>query len=416
MKIGLAGPISLGDVERFLSPGQELSGREMRGASLLVSLIEELLEMGHEVSVYSTEQSLELKNGVMDVLTGPRFRLIRVPLRRSGVRSDRGLRGRILDLFLFERRALKNAIVEDSPDVVHAHWSYEFSWAALDSGRPSLITCHDAPLTILRLDPSLYRVGRLMMAYKVLKRASSLTAVSPYLLPELNFFTKKRFEVIPNPLPKSIFETGGFRTFPERRSGRLRVVMIINGWSVWKNAECGMMALAELKKNVKDVELMLIGPGFGPGEHAEKWARSVGLENIFIFEGAKRYAEVQSYLSDADLLVHPALEESFGMTIAEAMAFGIPVVAGASSGAVPWVTGDGAAGLLVDVCSPIEIAMAAQRLLQDVALYAKCSFSGFSRAKDFFSAKVVANRYIEKYREVIGIGENTAHVGKVKMC
>lgn len=416
MKIGLAGPIALGDVERFLSPGQVLNGREMKGSSLLISLIEELLGMGYEVSVYSTEQSLELKKGVVDVLTGPRFRLIRVPLRRSGVRSDRGVRGRILDLFLFERRALKRVIVEDAPDVVHSHWSYEFSWAALDSGRPSLITCHDAPLRILRLDPSLYRVGRLLMAYKVLKRASSLTAVSPYLLPELSFFTRKHVEVIPNPIPRAVLKTGGYRTFPERRSGRLRVVMIINGWSVWKNAECGMKALVELKNNLNDVDLMLIGPDFGPGERAEKWARSVGLEKNFLFAGAMRYNEVQSSLSDADLLVHPALEESFGMTIAEAMALGIPVVAGASSGAVPWVTGDGAAGLLVDIRSPREIATAAQRLLQDTTLYAKCSLSGFNRAKEIFSAQAVTNRYVEKYREIIGSSESTAHADRVKMC
>lgn len=416
MKIGLAGPIAIGDVERFLSPGQVLSGREMKGSTLLISLIEQLLAMGHEISVYSTEQSLELKEGVVDVLTGPRFRLIRVPLRRSGIRSDRGLRGRILDLFLFERRALSKVIVEDAPDVVHAHWNYEFSWAALDSGRPSLVTCHDAPMRILRLDPSLYRIGRLLMAYKVLKRATSLTAVSPYLLPELGFFTRKHIEVIPNPIPKAISEVGGYRKFPERRSGRLRVVMIINGWSVWKNAECGMKALVELKKNINDVDLMLIGPDFGPGERAEKWARSVGFENVFLFAGAMRYAEVQSSLSDADLLVHPALEESFGMTIAEAMALGIPVVAGASSGAVPWVTGGGAAGLLVDIRSPIEIATAAQRLLEDNALYAECSLSGFNRANEVFSAKAVADRYLEKYREVIGIDENKVHADWVKMC
>jgi glycosyltransferase involved in cell wall biosynthesis len=41
------------------------------------------------------------------------------------------------------------------------------------------------------------------------------------------------------------------------------------------------------------------------------------------------------------LFVHPSLEESFGLALVEAMALGVPVLGGRSSGAVPWVVGKG---------------------------------------------------------------------------
>jgi glycosyltransferase involved in cell wall biosynthesis len=163
-----------------------------------------------------------------------------------------------------------------------------------------------------------------------------------------------------------------------------------------------MAALAEARRHLPGLEIDLIGPDFGSGQKAETWAGERGIAEAFHFHGPLPYADVLRVLATADLLVHPSLEESFGMTVAEAMALGIPVVVGENAGALPWVTGEGTAGLLVDVTSSAAITEAVLRLLGEPALYARCSAAGRARAESAFSARNVAQAYIARYQAVLG--------------
>lgn len=401
MHIGIAGPIATVDIAHLLEPG---SGpvSEMQGSSLLVTLIEELLARGHRVSAFTAEPSLEPRNDNIVVAHGPGLSVYFVPRRRRGFRFDRGHRGRIVDLFKLEREALVRAMRLAAPDIVHAHWTYEFGWAAQDAGLPCLISCHDAPWTILRLMKDFYRAGRLVMACRVLRHAKHLTAVSPYLLDELSRLTTAHIEIVPNPLPHKTLALGRERRHGDFAHRPARIIMIINGWSKIKNADIGMAGLVKLKRKRPELELDLVGPGLGKGENAEQWARDRGVHLLFNFHGRMPYEDTQQLLARADVLVHPSIQESFGMTVAEAMALGIPVVAGISSGAIPWVTGDGQAGLLVDVRSEDAIAEAAGRLMNEPELYARCSASGRKRATQVFSPAAVADAYLNQYEHVLG--------------
>ena len=99
-------------------------------------------------------------------------------------------------------------------------------------------------------------------------------------------------------------------------------------------------------------------------------------------------------------MIHPSLEETFGMSIAESMVAGVPVVAGAASGAVPWVLDDGRAGILVDVRDPTDIARAATQLVssrshrEEVARAAKA----FAMAR--FSPSAVSGAYLSLYEKL----------------
>jgi glycosyltransferase involved in cell wall biosynthesis len=104
-------------------------------------------------------------------------------------------------------------------------------------------------------------------------------------------------------------------------------------------------------------------------------------------------------MNGADLLLHPSLDESFGVVIAEAMALGLPVVAGAASGAVPWVAG--AAQWLVDVRSPRAIAAALEQALTDPARYAAASRAARERSASRFAPGPVAEAYLALYRQVL---------------
>ena len=97
------------------------------------------------------------------------------------------------------------------------------------------------------------------------------------------------------------------------------------------------------------------------------------------------------------MVLHTSLEESFGMVLVEAMSYGVPVVAGKYSGAVPWVVEDG--GLLVDVSNLDEIVEASHQLLSDQALYQKISRRALEVVQQRFPIQKIADDYLELYQK-----------------
>jgi glycosyltransferase involved in cell wall biosynthesis len=402
MRIGIAGPLGTPDIEHLLEGDTGHLPREMQGATLLVTLIETLIGLGHEISAFTTDPALEPSRRNRVIARGQRFTIYYVPRRRHALRSDRGARGRMLDFFALERHALADAIRQERPEIVHAHWSYEFGAAALDSGLPCLLTCHDSPLAILKVQRDFYRIGRFLMAKSVLRRARHATVVSPYLVEALQGMTHAPLSVVPNPLPRGLLEGGHVRAAPDLSERSPRIAMLLNGWSRLKNPESGLLAMKHIRAVYADAKMHLYGPGYGPAEQAWRWAVAQQMEDAFVFHGWTPYAETMKQLAQMDLLLHPALEESFGMTIAEAMALGVPVVAGRDSGAVPWVLGaDSGGGALVDVRSPERIAEAVLELLESPERYAHSSAQGRARASEVFSPAAVAQSYLEHYQQVL---------------
>lgn len=402
MRIGIAGPLATPDIEHLLDGDTTLLPREMKGATLLVSLIEALIRDGHEVIAFTTDPALAPRRQNRMRANGRNFTVCYVPRRRHSLRPDRGARGRMLDLFALERHALADAMREDRPDIIHAHWSYEFASAALDTGLPCLITCHDSPWAILKVQRDLYRLGRYLMAKSVLRRAKNVTVVSPYLVRALRSMTRVPLSVVPNPLPDTLFEMGRVRSLRSFQVRPPKIAMLLSGWSSLKNPQPGMLAMARIRTVYPGAQMHLYGSGYGPGERAQQWAAKQNMEDAFIFHGLTPHALTMRELDDMDVLLHTSVEESFGMTVAEAMVLGLPVVAGQASGAVPWVLGgENGGGALIDIRSPEKIAEAVLAILGDPALYARYSSQGRTRANALFSPSSVARSYLDHYHRLL---------------
>ncbi len=394
MKIGLAGPVSTDNIARFLDGDTSRLPSGYAGAPLFGTLISGLLQRGHSVTVYTTSTDLFKSDCKPVVAAGKRFKITYCPARPRSFRYENGHWGRAVDAFRLERNYLRQAMLEDSPDLIHAHWTYEFALAALDAGLPHLITCHDAPQAVLRHMPNAYRLARYFMARRVLSRAMRLSAVSPYAKEMVEGFARVPVTVIPNPLPDTLdFSNRGTRQFD---SGQPRVAMVLNGWGKLKNPQAALRAFALLRRSIPHAELTAFGADFGAGEQAQRWADTAKLSTGVVFRGRVTHDTLLKELADHDVLLHPSLLEACPMAVIEAMALGLPVVGGDTSGGVPWVIGKG--GVLADVRNPVSICDALRAVLADSKLNAQLSADARENTLRRFSADVISAQYEAEYQ------------------
>lgn len=408
MKIGIAGPISTDSVSRFLRGDLSKLPKGYSGAPLFGTLIGALLERGHRISAFTTSAGLPLSSENVVVAEGERFKIYYCPVRPHAFRPKGGHLGRGADFFRLEREGLRRAMLEDKPDVIHAHWMYEFALAAIESGIPHVVTCHDAPQAVLRYMPNLYRFIRYLMARKVFLDARCLTAVSPYLREKVRHYSRMPITVVPNPLPDGIYKVLESDTRAVFDPERPRIAMILNGWGRLKNPKPALTAFALLRIRMPDAQLHLFGIDYGPGEKAQQWVDMRGLSDGITFHGFMTHEKLLNMLDGYDLLLHPSLLESCPMSVAEAMALSLPIVGGKCSGGVPWVIGEG--GIVTDVTSPQALAVAMEQLLSDVELYKHYSYKAARRANDFFRATTVAEQYEKIYFDVLAKPANHKHV------
>jgi glycosyltransferase involved in cell wall biosynthesis len=390
MHIGIVGPIHLPSITNFKKDIEQFSPIGM-GGTPVNHQINALLEMGHKVSVFSLSpemeigESFEWSNLNLNIFVGP--------FRKSA-------RQRCLDLFRIERNYLENKIRLIKPEIIHAHWQYEWGWAALNSTIPTLLTCHDAPLEVLKSQRDLYRLVRAIMAFIVLKKATYLTSVSPHTAIGLRLFTKKQIEIIPNFEPENVFSLYD----PEKRKyiidQKIKIGMINNSFFGLKNVKNGILAFNNFKEIFPNAELHLFGAQHGINEDAYNWtmANAPSSSGIF-FQGQIPFQNLMKELSNMTILLHTSKEESCPMVIIEAMAMGIPIVAGNNSGGIPWMLNSGG-GELTDIMNISSINASLLKIVETPNIYQAFSNKAREEALKKFSQHVVMKKYLEQYDKI----------------
>jgi N,N'-diacetylbacillosaminyl-diphospho-undecaprenol alpha-1,3-N-acetylgalactosaminyltransferase len=112
--------------------------------------------------------------------------------------------------------------------------------------------------------------------------------------------------------------------------------------------------------------------------------------------------DVIPWLAITDIFVLPSYREGTPVTVLEAMAMGLPVVAtdvpGCREAVIP-----GETGFLVPPRNVEELARAIQKLVEDPALRQRMGQAGRERVVQHFAVERVVERYLELYAELLGV-------------
>ncbi|MDV6241224.1 glycosyltransferase family 4 protein [Rhodococcus opacus] len=382
MHVCLMGPVAPSALKEHLRESDRIRS-DLYGSNYgapVAELANSLILLGHRVSVVTYRRGYDEVH-----LRGPSLEFYQVDGRRS--RRDQAL-----DQWKHERAAMTDIANELDVDVVHAHWTYEWALAALDCPHPVVVTIHDAPLTILRHHLDAYRLIRLSMAWRVRARHGDrlFSAVSPYV--------EGRWR-------RELIDRGPIRVVPNVVTAHFRSQDKFEQPTVIEIADAGrrknvlglLGAFRTVRANIMDAQLLLVGPGLHSSEKLASTARSADLADGVSFLGELPRAQTQLLLAKSWVHAHFSLEESFGMTLVEAIGCGTSVIAGAESGAAGWVLNGGRAGWLSNLSDVAESAGRLIDALSCISMRSSMELAGRAHYESALHPRVVAGEYVDLY-------------------
>jgi len=186
------------------------------------------------------------------------------------------------------------------------------------------------------------------------------------------------------------------------------VVGYVGRLSEEKGVKYLIEAISMLNESRVPVKLLIIGEG--PQKKAlEDFAKERSIEHIVLFAGFQN--DIDSWLPAIDVFVLPSLTEGTPMSLLEAMALGIPVIA-SSVGGVPQVVDSEKNGILVSPGKPEDIKEAIQLLYNNEDLRKRFAEEAQKKIKLTYNIEDWIKKIENEYRNVIlqnNPGQN--HVG-----
>lgn len=300
------------------------------------------------------------------------------------------LRGRFdLDpaLALNVRRAVRQA----SPDVIHTHLVHADVYGAVTAGRTTLVsTKHND-------DP--FRLGYFKYVERLCaRRAQKIICITDAL-------ARFNVERVGIPAGKVSVVHYGLDDLPlawgppggPSLPADARVLLAISRLEEQKGLDVAIRALARVRERHPNAVLVDLGLG-SRREELLTLARAEGVSEAVFLAGS--VGDVSEWLRRAEVFVHPARWEGFGLALLEAMLASLPVVASAVS-SIPEIVEDRSTGLLVPPDDVVRLAEALCAVLDDPGVARAYGAAGLARARGRFSVAAMAERTIEVYEAAV---------------
>jgi len=180
-------------------------------------------------------------------------------------------------------------------------------------------------------------------------------------------------------------------------------VLALGGFRPQKGFDVLIRAWSKLRHRRSDQHLLLVGGKPDP-EHVEL-IEKLDCAGSIHWRGLTRRETVLGLMRQAYCLVVPSRWEGMPNVLLEAGTVGCAVI-GTTVGGIPEVVTDGQTGLLVPPEDDAALAAAIDRYLADPALRNRFANAHRERVRAFFSTDILADTYIEIFRDLVGNAGN----------
>ena len=396
MKLALVCPASL--------PATQFGGIVF----LAVDLAREIAEMGHDVTIYTTD---------LDFSNGPNKFNKELP-RLEKIKKFKINRTHVWFSFklFFVNSSMSKQIENDKPDIIHTIGlrSYQsiVAWRTSKKLKIPLVVSDQGGLTthpffnesglILKI---LYRIQNFFIK-RIISNATAVSAANEYekeIFRNLN--KKSKIEIIRNGVNLETLVSK--KNFKEKYGINSRFILFVGRFSKSKGIENLINALNMIKHEglFSDVRLVIMGVDFGYEQKMEEMIEKFDLsEKIMVIKNPPRDDVISAY-GESEFLILPSQWELSPLVPLESFAFKKPVISTKSHG-IPFTVQDDKNGILVEPENPSELASAIKKLLLDEGLRNRLGLSGYNFVHEECNCISMAKNSLNLYEQILKDNDN----------
>jgi len=391
MKIALVCPASL--------PATQFGGIVF----LAVDLAQEISEMGHNVTIYTTD--LDFSNGSNKFNKKlPRIeKFEKFLINRTHVWFS-------LKLF-FVNTSMSKEIENDKPDIIHTIGLRSFqsiiAWRVSKKLNIPLVVSDQGGLTthpflaesgfFLKI---LYKIQDFFIK-KIINDASVISVANEYEQKIFSSLNKKsRIEIIRNGV--NLKKLVSKHNFKEKYQINSNFILFVGRFSKSKGIETLINAFSIVKNKLKDsnIHLVIMGVDFGYQAEMEKLIKKLNLsEEIKVIKNPPRDDVISAY-GESEFLVLPSQWELSPLVPLESFAFKKPVISTNSHG-IPYTVQNNKNGILVEPENSLELSNAIVKLLNDSELREKLGQSGYNFVNEECNCVSMAKNSLKLYEDIL---------------
>jgi glycosyltransferase involved in cell wall biosynthesis len=351
------------------------------------TISKELVNRGHHVTVFTSKipdhaKGMENLDGIHVNRIKPILNLFTTPLMPK----------------------LKNRIIDQQADVVHAHVPPPFSeYYAASACKykklPFALTYHcdlEIPNVLSRPLVAFYR--RTFGAYAIRNSDRIIVHTESYAATSRSVW-KYEPMIIPSAIDIDRFNPNN-KSLKIRKLHKLdnsKVVLFLGRLKFHKGLE---YLIEAAKYTDSDIKYLIVGEGEFE-TRLKDIVDNLGVRDRIIFTGRVANAEIPKYYNACDIFVLPSVErlEAFGLVVIEAMASCKPVLISNIPGVRENIT-DGEEGLLIEPTNPEDIGEKINFLMADSKLRAKMGAKGRKKVENNYTLKRVVDKLEKLYQDL----------------
>ena len=391
MKIALVCPASL--------PATQFGGIVF----LAVDLAREISEMGHNVTIYTTDLDFSNAPNKFNKKLPRIEKFEKFLINRTHVWFS-------LKLF-FVNTSMSKEIENDKPDIIHTIGLRSFqsiiAWRVSKKLNIPLVVSDQGGLTthpflaesgfFLK---TLYKIQDFFIK-KIINDASVISVANEYEQKIFSSLNKKsRIEIIRNGV--NLKKLVSKHNFKEKYQINSNFILFVGRFSKSKGIETLINAFSIVKNELKDsnIHLVIMGVDFGYQAEMEKLIKKLNLsEEIKVIKNPPRDDVISAY-GESEFLVLPSQWELSPLVPLESFAFKKPVISTNSHG-IPYTVQNNKNGILVEPENSFELSNAIVKLLNDSELREKLGQSGYNFVNEECNCVSMAKNSLKLYEDIL---------------
>ncbi len=227
-----------------------------------------------------------------------------------------------------------------------------------------------------------------------------IIAITPWELNILNEYVKdkKKIKVIPNGTDKILYKKIKNNNFKKQNKIKeKKLVLFFGRLNPTKAPEILAKVAINITKKRKDIAFVWVGPDEGKAQEVRKLIKPYkNMKYLGAIRGKEKIAEMYQ---SADVYVLPSYREGLPLTLFEAMASSLPIVASPVNG-IPYEIKQGENGFFADYGDIKTLEKNILKILDNPKLAKQISENNYKKSKDY-DWDIIYRRYMKEYERLV---------------